>query len=142
VPIVNNGGQTLEAKAQLADELGTWIEYAPGKARREIPPPAQDSFPATRSGTTWHAGHNRSEVQRGHFCQRVFLARPQGLPPFKIAFHEEKILGGQNPGEQETRRAGAPGSSQAGMDGADGVGMPRWLCRRSEKSTACSLDHE
>jgi hypothetical protein len=59
----------------------------------------------------------------------VFLARPQGLPPFQTAVHEEEILGGQNPGEQKTRRKGPPGSSQAGMDGADGVGMPRQLCR-------------
>ena len=68
---------------------------------------------------------------RGHFRQRVFLAGPQGLPPLEIAVHEEKILGGQDPGEQETRRAGPPGSSQAGLEGADRVGMPRRLRRRS-----------
>lgn len=68
-------------------------------------------------------------VPRGHFRQRVFLARSQGLPPFKTAVHKEEILGGQNSGKQETRQAGPSGSSQAGMDGADGVGMPRRLCR-------------
>jgi hypothetical protein len=63
------------------------------------------------------------------FVDRVFLAWLQGLPPLKTAVHEEKILGGQNPGKQETRRAGPHGSSQAGMDGGDSVGMPRQLRR-------------
>jgi hypothetical protein len=79
---------------------------------------------------------------RGHFRQRVFLARPQGLPPLEIAVHEEEILGGQNPGKQETRRAGPPGSAKAGMDGADGVGVPRRLCRRPGQGTRHGLGPE
>ena len=79
---------------------------------------------------------------RDHFRQRLFLAWSQGLPPLKIAVHEEKILGGQNPGKQETRRAGPPGSAKAGMDGADGVGMPRRLCRRSGQGARHCIDPE
>jgi site-specific DNA-cytosine methylase len=72
----------------------------------------------------------------------VFLAWSQGLPPLKTAVHEEKILGGQDSGKQEARRAGPPRFAKKRVDGADGVGMPCQQRCRSEQSARHRLDPE
>lgn len=121
-----NGGQTLKAKTQLADEPGARVKHASREARPEIPLSVQNLFPTKRSTASWHTRHSYFAVQCGYFCQWVFLAWSQGLPPFKTPVHEEKILVGQNSGKQKARRAGPPGPAKRGVEGADGVGMPRW----------------